>query len=273
MRVAIIANYSWVGISSPLINTIGFLIDKGYFIDLYLDRPDFNKFPLPDFVIDNVNLIVRRTHSYGKAYDMLLMNQIRPINKYNVVMAFDHQALFEALMLKLFHGDLLVYCNLEFFMPRRLIDYGNKLKEIVGACFSKFILTQDTLRVPWLSTSLFARRGKFRVIYNSSRGLVTSGDGEYFRKKFNIRLDQKIVLCVGSMIREHYVEKIAKSALTWEDNIILVLHGWFPDAELKYSITQMQEISPGKIFISDYIFNDSEKFTPFFVLRYWFRGV
>lgn len=272
-HVALLANYSWAGITSPLINTAGYLIERGYSVDLYLERPDLDRFPLPHFITEAANVIVTRGPGRGILSDIqFAATRGSPPYRYVAVIAFDYQAILRGWFLNKLAGGTLIYHNLEFLLPAGLRGFRNKLRERLGARYAKFVVTQDDLRSIWLSRDLRLSPDKFRVVSNSSRGLTVTGDSGYFRRTFKIDDDKRIVLCIGSMISEHFVEELTASATSWNDGFVLVLHGWFPDARLKRALLRMQQQAPERIFISERLFDDTTKFIPFLSCDIGFVG-
>uniref|UniRef100_UPI004047B9EB hypothetical protein n=1 Tax=Algoriphagus sp. TaxID=1872435 RepID=UPI004047B9EB len=265
-KIAIIVNYSWAGVSSPLINSVYFLINKGYYVDIYLDRPNTKQFPIPDFNKNkNINIFIFRGLGRGIIGDIyFFLSGIWWWKAYDVIIAYDFQAIFRGAIIKWFSNAELIYHNLEFLTVNDFQSRVLKIRERFACRFAKYIITQDIIRAKWLSKNLKQPIEKFKIVYNSSRGNeVKISTTSYFRNKFKIPGSTKIVLVIGSLIKEHLIPEIVNSALNWDDSKVLILHGWFPDSEIYIGLVKIQKDYPGKFYFSEELFSDEDKYVPY----------
>lgn len=265
-ELAIIVNYSWAGVSPPLINSISLIIDRGYKIYLYLDRPDLKRFPIPKFISDNkqVSIIILRGLGRGLIGDIyFLIFSMWWKKKYEIVIAFDFQAILRGAIINWHSQGKLIYHNLELLTGSDIQSRIFKARERFAVKFTKYIITQDTIRALWLSKNLNQPIEKFKIVCNSSRGNSEKySQSNYFRKKYHISDSVQIILAIGSLIREHLVLDIVNSAIQWDESKVLILHGWFTDTQLHKEVLNIQNKNPGKFFISYEIFHDNEKYIP-----------
>lgn len=265
-QIAIIAKYSWAGISTSLINTALFWEEKGYAVDIYLEQPDEKRFPFPDFSGKNIQVIrTTITTSSLIAEFIFCRKYFNKRTAYQWIIAFDVDALVRAGICQLLFGGKVIYHSLEFYEPKHR-TFKPTIMKMLEKYFSRkaaFVFTQDDSRAAFLEKDLNVPKEKFRLIYNSPTGEAIKAHSDYFRDKFNISCESRIILCVGSLIREHLVFDIVKSATSWDNKFVLVLHGWFPDKSVMKFVRQQQEKFPNKIYISDQFFDHSNKYIPF----------
>jgi len=265
-RIALIAKYSWAGISTSLINTALFWAAKGYAVDIYLEQPDENKFPFPNVSGKNIR-VIRTAITFSSLVDDVVFCQKYFDRRviYQWVIGFDVEGLLRAGICQLLCGGKVIYHSLEFYEPKHK-TLKSSFKKILEKYFSRkaaYVFTQDTNRVEFLEKNLNIQKEKFRLIYNSPSGEIIKAHADYFRDKFNISRESRIVLCVGSLMKETLVYEVVESVKYWDEKFVLVLHGWFSDKTVMEFVRQQQEKSPDKIFISDQLFDHWNKYIPF----------
>ncbi len=263
--IAIICKFSWVGISTSVINSALFWESKGYSVDLYLEKPDQIRFPLPDFSGYNITFIITEINRKKVIDDIVFRKTFFRNLKYDWIIGFDYSGLIRGGITCLFTSGKLIYHSLEFFEPKkgRIKDLVMKFLERCFSTKAKYIFTQDLFRRDYLALDLKQNHAKFRIVYNSPLSQATVEHKDYFRETFNIPKSKKIVLCVGSLIKEHWVIELVNSVDKWADDFILVLHGWFPHNDIRKYVLDKQNTLPGRIFISEKLFNNKDKIIPF----------
>ena len=264
-RIAFITKFGWVGISSSVINSAIFWESKGYAVDIYSERPDFKRFPLPQFPSKKINFIITEIHKKFLFDDIFFRIKYFRKKEYKWIIGFDHLGLIRAGICSIFTKNKLVYHSLEFFEPKKKLLKNKiiKLLERLFASKAKHILTQDSHRVEFLKKDLNQNNKKIKIIFNSPIGDIFPDNSDYFREQFNIPKTKRIVLGIGSLIREHLIINLVDSLSKWQDEFVLVLHGWFPNIEIKnYVINEMKNF-PNKLFISEKLFGNDEKYIPF----------
>jgi glycosyltransferase involved in cell wall biosynthesis len=138
-----------------------------------------------------------------------------------------------------------------------------KYLEKLSAAKSKYVFTQDEYRINFLSDQLKIDKRKFKLIYNSGYGSPLKKNFDYFRNSFNIPNQKRIILCVGSLIKEHYIIDLLNTIEYWGENFVLVLHGWIPDKTVADFIKIKSQLYPQRLFLSENLFSAEEKETVF----------
>lgn len=274
-RIALIAKYSWAGISTSLINTALFWEEKGYAVDIYLERPDEKRFPFPDFPGKNIHVIRTAISTINLIDDFIFCREYFDKHAgYQWVIGFDVEALIRAGICQWLCGGEVIYHSLEFYEPKHkpIRSFIKKFLERHFARKAAYVFTQDAKRAEFLEKDLNIPGERFRLIYNSPTGETIRDRADYFREKFNISVESRIVLCVGSLMRETLVLDIVASVKYWDAKFVLVLHGWFPDKTVMEIVRQQQQKYRDRIFISDQLFDHWNKYIPFQSCDFGFAG-
>lgn len=263
--VAFICNFSWVGMSTSVVNSAIFWESRGYRVDIYCEKPDIIQFPLPVFKNKNISFIVSHIEKKLLISDFYFRRNYFKREPYEFIIGFDFKGILRATIVGVFTKSEIVYHSLEFFEPEKLSikNIAFKFFEIIGAAKSKYIFTQDQTRLGFLKGNLFQSKNKFKIIYNSPIGGGIQEKTNYFRDLFKIDKRKIIVLAVGSITTDHYIIQLLNSLNTWDEKYVLVVHGWFPDEQIKTYITGEMSKYPSRLFISTFYFNNSEKYIPF----------
>ena len=265
-NIAFITKFSWVGNAPSVINSALFWESKGYQVDIYAEKPNQIHFPLPIFIGKRITFITTIINDKKFILDDFFFRKTHfQKNKYKWVIGFDHSGLIRGGISILFSSTKLIYHSLEFFEPEKK-TIGNKIIKFCEIFFSfkaKYIFAQDNYRFRFLAGNLHQNLNKFRNIYNSPCGISMPGMSSYFRDLFAIHHLKKIVLCVGSLIQEHCVLDLIESIDSWDDQFVLVLHGWFPYPNIKQRAINKKNECPEKLFISEKLFHTEEKYIAF----------
>lgn len=265
-RIALITKYSWVNISTSVINTALYWADKGYIVDVFLERPDDKRFTPLNFGNRSINIVRSSILARFRLDDLLFyLNYFNRNVDYEWVIGFDIDGLIRAGICQFFGGFEVIYHSLEFYEPQAKTPRALVIKWMERHFSSKasYVFTQDALRCEFLHRDLRIGKDKFKIIYNSPNGNTIRSRHNYFRKLFDIPDNLLVVLCVGSLIKEHYVYNLVDSVSTWMKNFTLVLHGWFPDDKVKRYVLEQQKLLPEMIHISDELFDNENKYVPF----------
>lgn len=262
--VAFICNYSWVGISTSVINSALFWESRGYIVDIYCEKPDIAQFPLPVFKNKNISFILTHIDKKLIISDFYFRRNSFKKDPYDFIIGIDFKGILRATIVGVFTKSKIIYHSLEFLEPERTLKkILYKVLEIIAATNSKYIFTQDQARMRFLKCNLFQSSTKFKIIFNTPIGGVIDERTNYFRDLFNIEKDKIIVLAVGSIIKEHYILHLLNSLSTWDEKFVLVVHGWFPDEQIKSYIESEMSKYPRRLFLSTFYFNNSDKYIPF----------
>jgi glycosyltransferase involved in cell wall biosynthesis len=272
--IALICKFSWVGVSTSVINTAIFWESRGYFVDLYCENPDITQFPLPEFPQKNIKYIITHFKKENLYYDFYFRKHCYHNIAYEFVIGFDYTGLIRAGIASFGKNTKLIYHSLEFFEPveKKIKNLYMKFLERMFSKIASYIFTQDQYRISFLAKDLHLPNTKFKIIFNSPIGKHIKGFSKYFHDLFNISTDKKIVLCTGSLIEEHFVKELLLSVNSWDNRFVLILHGWFPNIDIRQLVLKKRELHPNKIYISDKLFSDCEKYVPFLACDIGFVG-
>lgn len=259
--IALITCHGWVGFSTSVINSARYWAQEGFEVDLYVSSITKN-IPLPQFHEKNIRII----HSNKARHKFLFLDDLFFYlfyfkKKYDYVIGFDARGLIRAFIANLFHHARLIYHSLEFYENSRFDFFFNVTKkaEIFCSKYAFKIFSQDELRINYLMNHLSLSRDRFDIIYNSTIGNINKEKKHYFNDKFSINYNKKIILATGSLTREHCIEELIESVHQWDDNFVLVLHGFIPDKQFEAYILNKIIQLPQKIFLSTDLLNDSDK--------------
>lgn len=273
-RVALICNFPWVGISTSVINTALIWDSVGYFVDVFCEKPDIIRFPLPKYNNRSINYIITNINKRIIFGDYYFRKSYFIEKDYEWAIGFDYSGVIRAGIACLGTKTKLIYHSLEFFEPDSS-NYKNKVIKFLETTFAgraEFIFTQDEYRKKFLAKDLKQPVERFKIVYNSPIGDVIKESSNYFRTLFNIPENKKIVLCVGSLISEHYLIELVESVETWSEEFVLILHGWFPVKSIKEFVFSNKMKCPGRIFTSEQLFSTFEKHIPFIACDIGFVG-
>ena len=266
-RVGIFSNSGYDIISNPLMNTVQYLCQTGYHVDIY-GRQSKN-FHLPLFDNEKVQYIILKQSKHSIPY----LNRILRLfsiykhhvrgKQYDFFIGFDPDGLQDAACLGIFTKTPYIYHSLEIVSMTDLTNYKSYIKKFIERILNKnalFTITQDELRSNLLERENKIPREKIKIVYNSSIGNVIKTKSNWLRNSLAIPNNKVIVLAVGSLIKEHMAEEIVAVSLTWPYKYVLVLHGWFPDDEIGNRIKQYSKKYPERIYISEKILPFKDKY-------------
>jgi len=273
-RIALITKFGWVGISTSVINSAIFWESKGYSVDIYCEKPD-NRFRLPCFNTKNIKFIVSQINHGFIVDDIIFYFKFFFFKeKFSLIICFDFPAIIRGGLAGLLTNTPYIYHSLEFFEINSK-STKNKIKKYLEKKFARFslsIFTQSEARLKYLSTNLSISKNKIKISYNSPIGDPLHIKSNYFQKKFMIAQNRKIVLCIGSLIKEHFIIELIKSISDWPEEFVLILHGWFSNSEDENYILCKQKECINKLFISRELFDEDNKYIPYLSCDIGFVG-
>ena len=261
-NVALISVDGHVGISTPVINTAKYLAMEGFNVDLYIVKSKIFKPPV--FNNKNINVVILNIlfNKFIIREIEIAMKYFKPPQKYHFLIGYDPGGLISTGIINIIWRVPFVYHNLELFTVNRGDSWKHSIIKVLERWFSKralFVLSQDKERANILAKDNALERGKVLISCNSPMGNVLPEKYYFFHEKFNISKEKKIVLAVGSLIKEHSIDKIIGSINEWPSEFVLVLHGWFPYRDFEQMIRNEAEQSRGRVFISTQLLNNDEK--------------
>lgn len=253
MRVALIAPYEWIGVSSPLINTLDWLHENNYKVTLYTDinatKPHgswpalnlknscTNKILFPS----RLGKLLRRLlggpapmlkcHKSSNVLFWIRFSLFQP--RFKFIIAYDPDGLDRAALVQRIWKSPIIYHSLE------ILPNEDQFKQIErkNCNHISLCLTQDQVRADLLSDLNKIDKRMIFILPNSSRRWVYTNQPNYFRSKFNISPNQKILLVTGSLKADHGISEILNAIPSIPLNWVLLVHGW-ADESTKRQLVQ-----------------------------------
>ena len=278
--IALITAHSWVSISSPVLNTAHWYLDQGFEVWLYLPfLPEHPPHGFPGIEPrQGLHLVGFQPRLHYQApwrwlkrllavkwpldfFDDVEFGWVhrRPPPHLRTIIAYDHQGLERAIQVNRFWKKPVVYHNLEFLETPGFRQQREQLNAKQASC----VLTQDDNRAGILSSLLGINRARIWVSYNSGRGGTKNDRHRLFHARFNLRLDKKVVLFIGSIIPEHGIYEVLRSLPGLPDSHCLILHGWVTNPAIKEALEQHQILFPQKLYWSSDLIPASRKYQLF----------
>src|SRR5574341_1436540 len=262
--VALFTCFEWVSISTSVINTARYLAANGYEVDLYL-MPS-RRFGEPAFSEQGIRKIVVNRQRFPIGQLKFLWARWKGKKDYRFAIGFDPLGLITAAIQHLIFGTPYVYHSLEIFCVSSGSGWKPRLlKKLERWAVHRALLclTQDTQRGTILANDLGISPGSIGIALNSPIGPALPRRSGYLQRRLGIDEGKTLVLAVGSLMRETWVDKILSSVDTWPEDCVLVLHGWIPDVNFAMQVRAQAARRPGKVFLSTDLLPDSEKYKVF----------
>lgn len=268
-RIGVFSASGYDLISSPLINSVLYLAQRGYEVDLFCVQSD--KFPLPRFDTPRARSIPWNLDQLpgGKLrrFEMLRSSLLATRGRsYDFAIGFDPPGLWLAAQFALFRPMPLVYHSLEIVSADTLRTKQQKVRKWLERQISKrciLSITQHELRASVLARENGLARDRIAIVPNSSLGKPILQGSQWLRERFSIGSDKVIVLGVGSLIPQHCIEQLVSSVPEWPESFVLVLHGWFADHDFEQRIRAVVASTSQRVFISTDLLPIAEKYTIF----------
>ena len=267
-NIAFIAPYSWIGVSSPLINTAIFLANKGHQIDIYtvfdkttaekgINNFDFNNKKINVFILRKNTFQKIKSKLDGNNYYSFFLSKIDTHN-YDLLIAFDLKGLRIAAQLSKKTGIKYIFFSLEIENPNQISS-----RDRVSSKNAILTITQHASRRTVLSKLYGIGIENIYILPNAPIGAVLKAKKKYFHQNLDIPKEKLIVLVTGTLGKDHCVDKIINTVLSWEDDYVCVLHGWFVDDISEKLFIKVKDEFPDKIFYSGKMLPFHEKYTIF----------
>jgi len=274
-RVAIISGFGWAGVSVPVAMTIEYLVSNGYFVDIYFERDQICEglgLNQPFFEYENSQVIYfeeyhddlfNNKNEYGiwlSQKDSAFVSFIsqRGVG-YDWVIGFEPHGVIRAGLYALENQIDYIYFSLEFNEKEDYLQIAEKF----FAKKAQVILTQDPYRAKILADLLDIPLEKIHGVFNTTIGNVIESKSNYLREVFNISKEKIIVLAIGSLLKITGVDKILDSLSDWDQEYVLVLHGWTMDDYIRGKIDEALIKHPGCFYYSGEVLPHAKKFDIF----------
>ena len=186
-------------------------------------------------------------------------------NKPKVIIAVDESGLIAGMLVKIFSGRTrpkLVFWSLETGLETgKSFLLLHRIHEIAFSQSAKFIdtvVTQEESRLADLEKKLnytFPKIPKFFIPHSPiGKSDILSNElfvkNNFFKKKFSLQKNDKIILHAGWIHDSMFVDKIAEASKTWNSNFKLVLHEREKRSLEDSFISYVSKLSDGKALFS-----------------------
>lgn len=172
---------------------------------------------------------------------------------YKYFIGFDPEGLIVATILGKLFKTPVVYHSLEFLFSSDTIIFGKFTKFIEKRCNKRAIYTiiQDENRAELLMKENGVSREKILIVPNTNIGILTNKiEDNYWRRRFGIGEDKKIILYAGCLDKWAELEKLIKSTEFWPDDAVFLLHGWHYDDDYFDLLRRTAEPYKDKVIFS-----------------------
>lgn len=143
------------------------------------------------------------------------------------------------------------------------IEATSKQLEIDACRNVRFAVVQDALRGELLCSQNHVPRGRIILLPVGGRGARAGQRQFLLNERLGIPRDKKIAILAGSITSWSMADRLIKSAMSWPDNWVLVLHGRYGVTELSRELFEFVERnnSRGNIFLSSVPANTPGEFS------------
>lgn len=262
--VALFTCFEWVSISTSVINTARYLAAKGYEVDLYLIPG--GQFGEPAFAERSIRAIVVKRRPFPLGQLGFLWARWKRKKSYRFAIGFDPLGVVAAAAQRLVFGTPYAYHSLEIFSVSPETRWKLRLLKMLERWVARralLCLSQDARRSAILASDLGVPPERFAVVTNGPIGPAMPERSSYLQRKLEIDEGKTLVLAVGSLMRETWIDKILDCVDAWPPDCVLVLHGWIPDAGFAEQIRAEAAKRPGRVYVSTELLPDADKFQVF----------
>lgn len=126
---------------------------------------------------------------------------------------------------------------------------------------ARYVLAPGKHRLEILKRQYDLHEEQLLSIPNSDRGVFAPQKSDFLRQRLGIPANKKIILCLGTLTRDHCVDELIAAARVWSGDVVLVLHGWALSNEDREEAKRVNAELGGRIVISEGLvaFEDREK--------------
>jgi glycosyltransferase involved in cell wall biosynthesis len=266
--VALFTLKGYLGISTPNLNAITFLADRGYAVDVY-GPPQMAKFLLPDLSTRGVSFIElenRLMRGFILRDIEHILTHVRPKRKYRFVIGEEPEGLLRASLFASVWRVPYVYYSLDIAECNQMSGWRERLKKQIESFLSRravLTIAMDEARAQILSEINGIPRERVTAVFNSARGATRPEKDTWLRKKFGIRDDAVVVVAVGSLMPFTSIDKIVASVSSWDSRFVLVVHGWFVEPTFESRVRALAAQFPGRVFFSTDLLEGDTKYRIF----------
>ena len=147
--------------------------------------------------------------------------------------------------------------NLSYEKKSRLQKYKKKIERHYNKK-AMFTIIQDKIRERILrEDNILPQSHQCINIPVTIPGNINTKRGTYFREKFKISNDKKIVLYAGSIMEWACLREIIKQAHTWDEKFVLIIHGGRYDEKYLIQLKRMAKKNENIYFSTEWVEYDA----------------
>ncbi len=188
--------------------------------------------------------------------EILFARSIRKkiVNPFNFFIGTDARGLIVTALITGNRESNIVYYNLELMLESECISAYERVmkgveRELNKSC--KFTIIPDSSRADHLIRDNGIEKGSILFLPVSALGDPITSKSQYFQKLFGIDSRKKIVLQAGNIADWTYCYEIARSAVSWPEPFVFVIHTWRTDITGDPDYLRIKELVDNeKIFFS-----------------------
>jgi glycosyltransferase involved in cell wall biosynthesis len=205
----------------------------------------------PHIIINFVKFIDRPYYEFCKESMRILKDGPR------FLIGVEIFGLFAGLLSRLdSNRQCLIYLNMELFHYKRTLKSTNWPKKTFELCSlrsrTNFVTIQDEKRRDaFLRANPKYPLSRIILLPVTARAVELQGQSDYFRQKFAISPNRKIILHAGRIVDWAMSYEIVESAKNWPDEYVLIMHSYYlPDKNTEYFLRVDECAAKGKVFFS-----------------------
>jgi glycosyltransferase involved in cell wall biosynthesis len=212
-----------------------------------------NRYPFPkDFCVWEES-IHKSLVSLKERFQLLRLNRLFDSGAYDVILGVNSGGLIKGYEYARRYGIPLVYISFELFFRDELSspkDVLEKERELTASQYADLIIIQDELRAELLAAENRLGKDNFVYLPVSPSSFPVPHDSDYWRKRFGIIPEQRIVLHSGSFREWTYAQELIENVGSWPDRFCLVIHTRYRPKKTDKYIRAALEYGLPRIFVS-----------------------
>lgn len=264
-------SYEKLDVLGPYLNAFQMWLDRGYNVKVFSlhderisgaipsgSRQDFSHYCVLFPAL--IKLMEKATKFRGGAITKLLKMFYFAIfcfvhtnkRKKNVLIGADPPGLLAAFLVSKITKDPYIYSVQEIFLSadiKRVVD--RFIKYLERKCNKGVLYTVefDETRAELIQKDNRLRPEKMRIVPNTPIGEAKNKRSRYLREKFNVLNDKKIALYTGGIADYNLTYEYIKSTETWPDKVVLVMHCWGRNEDIK-KLKEYAKLFKSEIYFS-----------------------
>ena len=277
-RLAIFMFSYPLGVSDVIVNSAKKLADAGFYVDIFIDEVSFGISPIffkhdriqvrsislvdvPAINLEEFSskwplfarfLAINRRFS---RFPLFLKNIIRLTGKgdYSLLIGVEPFGLVSAYIVSLIKKAPVLYYNMELYQRSNCeFEEAHLLKvlEIEASRKCLFTVIQDKRRAAVYQRENGIEKDQIRYLPISTSGPPVYEKTDYFRKRFNIDKNRKILVYAGHIIEWAMCKEIVLASENWENDHVLIMHSWKMDNGKESYFNEIKEVAGRNVIFS-----------------------